>query len=597
MGKSAPSPTPPRETSAAATGTNVSTAIANAFMTNMDETGPDGSRTFTQSGQEPVTDPYTGQTYQVPRFSVNTTLSPQQQAIADQNNSARLNMATTGANQSAFLNSYLGQGMDASGAPALRSNFGPNFNGSFNGNVGLRNTAGLIDNAGLNTNAGQTTNAGQNGNAGQTTNAGQNGNAGQMTNAGQTTNAGQRTNAGLNQNFSLGTQLGLGENSGMRSGVGPGFTTTYAGDGDFSGDRRRVEDAMWERSAGDRTSAEASLRTGLANKGIREGSAAWNSEMERLGRQNTDARLATTLAGGQEQSRMVNLARDRAMFGNDAVLGRFNSENQVALASADFTNRARAGNAEFSNNAASNVNSQNNAAALANSQFANQANLTNSQFSNQANLTNATFANQANLTTNEVANRANLTNATFANQANLTNNEVSNQANLTNASFANQANATNTAFANDALIAGGQFTNAARGSEADRSNNAAMQQAQFGMAAQNAQNQTAQSEAQFGNAARGQSLSEMFAMRNQPINEISALMAGGQVSQPNFQSGVGVNPMPTTDNASIIGNFDDQRLRSWQETQGARGSMLSGIGGMFAGGAGSAFNGIRNFGR
>jgi hypothetical protein len=73
MGK-APDPTPPRETSAAQTGTSVSTAIANAFLTNMDETGPDGSKTFDQTGDYTFTDPYTQETYTVPRFSLTQTL-------------------------------------------------------------------------------------------------------------------------------------------------------------------------------------------------------------------------------------------------------------------------------------------------------------------------------------------------------------------------------------------------------------------------------------------------------------------------------------------------------------------------------------------
>ncbi len=108
MGKSSPAPTPPRETSAATTGTNVTTAIGNAFMQNMNEITPDGTRTFTQTGQEFVTDPYTGQTYEIPRFTVEQTLSPDQQAIKEQNDRASLNLATLGADQSGFLNDYMG---------------------------------------------------------------------------------------------------------------------------------------------------------------------------------------------------------------------------------------------------------------------------------------------------------------------------------------------------------------------------------------------------------------------------------------------------------------------------------------------------------
>lgn len=107
MGKSSPKPTPPRETSAAATGTNVSTAVANAFMTNMDETTPDGTKKFTQTGTRQVTDPYTGQTYDVPTFGVTQTLSPQQQAIKGQNDRASLNLSTLGADLSGSLGKQL----------------------------------------------------------------------------------------------------------------------------------------------------------------------------------------------------------------------------------------------------------------------------------------------------------------------------------------------------------------------------------------------------------------------------------------------------------------------------------------------------------
>lgn len=109
MSKDAPDPTPPRETSSATTSSNLSTAIGNAWLTNMNEYGPDGSREFTQSGMQTVTDPYTGQTYQVPQFSVRTTLSPQQQAIKAEQDRASLNLSGLGANLSDQLGSKLTQ--------------------------------------------------------------------------------------------------------------------------------------------------------------------------------------------------------------------------------------------------------------------------------------------------------------------------------------------------------------------------------------------------------------------------------------------------------------------------------------------------------
>lgn len=261
MGKSrAPAPTDPRETSAAATGTNVSTAIANAFLTNMDEYGPDGTRTFGQSGSESVTDPFTGQTIQVPRFSVTTTLSPQQQAIKEQQDAASMNLATLGNNLSGTL--------------------------------------------------------------------------------------GQQ----LTGNFRLG-------NEAVESRL-------------FDLGRQRLDPMFAQR--------DEDLRTRLANQGIKAGTAAYDREMANFGQQQNDA------------------------------------FNQLLL------------------------------------------------------------------------------------------------------------------------------------------------------------------------SGRGQATQELLTEDNQRINQISALLGGGQVSMPNFMSGVGVNPMATTDNASIIANNDAQRMNQWQQNQAATGSMIGALGGLFS---------------
>lgn len=103
----APQPTPPKETSAASTATNVSTAIANSYLGNYNEVTPDGTRTFKKIGSESIYDPYTKQTYDVPRFKVKETLSANQQAIKDQQDLAKINLSQTGAEQSAFLRDYL----------------------------------------------------------------------------------------------------------------------------------------------------------------------------------------------------------------------------------------------------------------------------------------------------------------------------------------------------------------------------------------------------------------------------------------------------------------------------------------------------------
>lgn len=94
MGKpSAPAAPDPKETASASTGTNIGTAIANSWMNNVDQVTPDGSLTYETTGYETYTDPYTGQSYQIPKRKATQTLSPQQQAIKDKADGAKGNIA------------------------------------------------------------------------------------------------------------------------------------------------------------------------------------------------------------------------------------------------------------------------------------------------------------------------------------------------------------------------------------------------------------------------------------------------------------------------------------------------------------------------
>jgi hypothetical protein len=81
---------------------------------------------------------------------------------------------------------------------------------------------------------------------------------------------------------------------------------------------------------------------------------------------------------------------------------------------------------------------------------------------------------------------------------------------------------------------------------------------------------------------RGQATNELLTEDNQRINQISALMSGGQVSQPNFQTGSQVGGIAGTDNASIIANADQARMNAWQQKQASMGSLIGGLGGLFS---------------
>ncbi len=135
MGKpSPPTPPDPQQVAGAQTGTNVSTAIANTAMGQVNQVTPDGSLTYSATGQHTWTDPSTGQSYTVPQYTATTTLSPEAAAIRAQNNAASLNLATLAANQSGRADQLLSQPFSLDSVPggADRTGFGP---ASYGGNL------------------------------------------------------------------------------------------------------------------------------------------------------------------------------------------------------------------------------------------------------------------------------------------------------------------------------------------------------------------------------------------------------------------------------------------------------------------------------
>jgi len=118
MGKpKAPKAPDPKDTAAAQTGTNVSTAIANANLGNVNQVTPYGNLTYSQTGSYQMMDPSTKTNYAVPQFTATTSLSPEQQSVLNQNNKTDLNLATLGADQSGRLNTLLGNRFTLSGLP------------------------------------------------------------------------------------------------------------------------------------------------------------------------------------------------------------------------------------------------------------------------------------------------------------------------------------------------------------------------------------------------------------------------------------------------------------------------------------------------
>jgi len=105
-------------------------------------------------------------------------------------------------------------------------------------------------------------------------------------------------------------------------------------------------------------------------------------------------------------------------------------------------------------------------------------------------------------------------------------------------------------------------------------------------AAQQQQFQQNIAQQQFRNTAIQQALAQQAAIRSIPVNEISALLSGGQVNVPQFQgySGVTVAPAPVFQAGQAAGDFAQ---RNYQNQVGAYNAQM-GLFGNLAGAAGTA---------
>jgi hypothetical protein len=106
MGKSAPKAPDPAQTAAAQGAWNSFTAQQQQQMNMIGQNSPWGSLDYQQTGSTWVTDP-NGKRVEVPTYTANTTLSPEQQKIFDASQSAQGNLANIANDQSAWLVDYL----------------------------------------------------------------------------------------------------------------------------------------------------------------------------------------------------------------------------------------------------------------------------------------------------------------------------------------------------------------------------------------------------------------------------------------------------------------------------------------------------------
>ena len=338
MSKSDP-PTPPNPTAlaGAATSTNIGTGIANSYLNNMNQITREGELRFDQTGNFDWNDPETGKTYKIPRFTATQILSGDQEAVAQQTDQAKYNLANMANTQSERVKNLLGNEMDFSGAPGAGD---PNLIG---GMSDPRSKMGFNAQRYLDANPDVFRLAAQEGidpNAFAEYHYQQVG-AGEGR---QTGYAGQQT----------GTLADTGQQQ-REFGDAGDITRSYSPDDNWSADRSRVEQSLFDRLNPQLDRERANLEQRLSDQGIRYGSTAYTQAMDDYSRQSNDARLAVTAAGGQEQTRMTDMAAKAAGFQNAAqqqaytqAQGRgqfFNAAQQAdyaqALSSGQFKNAAQ----------------------------------------------------------------------------------------------------------------------------------------------------------------------------------------------------------------------------------------------------------------
>ena len=120
--------------------------------------------------------------------------------------------------------------------------------------------------------------------------------------------------------------------------------------------------------------------------------------------------------------------------------------------------------------------------------------------------------------------------------------------------------------------------------------NAALQQQAAANTAQAQQFNQALQGGQFGNTALQQSLAQQLQLRNQPLNEIAALMSGSQVQMPQFQgyTGANVGAAPVFGAAQAQGDYAQKNYANQMAGYNNQMSGLFGLGGALAGGIGQA---------
>lgn len=478
----APAPPDPTATAAAQTGTNVGTAVANTAMGQVNQVTPDGNLTYSQTGTYAWTDPNSGKTYNLPQYTATTSLSPEAQKIRDASNSANLNLANLAASQSSRAGDLLSRPIDLSSIPE-----GSDRSGQTTAQYGADLSAPQYSTQGT---------------------AAPNYSVGQAAPTGSAATALPT----FSQRSATPTLSDVEGSAGLKTGY----------QNDFSADRKRIEDALYERMNPQMARDREDMERNLANRGIKLGSAEYDRAMGQVDKAENDARVATVLAGGQEQSRLANLARDEATFGNTAL-------------QQELLNRTGA-----------------------------------TQYGNDIRLQSYGLNEDARRYGDD---RAAQTFSLAEDQRR----------------YGDDRDLERYALNEDRARYGDTLADRKYGmAEEQRRYGDSMegqrfidQQAIQGRADANQNNQFNQRQALLDalDRRRSQSMQEQFAIRNQPINEITALLSGSQVGTPNFNVAQ-PSTMPTTDVAGVNQQGYANQMAAWQQKMQQQQALMGGLFGL-----------------
>ena len=285
-------PTPPNPilTAGAQTASNIGTAVTGSYLNNYNQQTPTGSLSYDVTGNYPFTDPLTGQVYNIPRWTATQSLTPAGQQLQNTNQQTSQNLANLGNYESQSLYDMLrdpSRSLQAAyaGAPSAAPMDWLHNDAANNGGV---NPVGYA----------------------------------QMSFGGDNPIQMYLPDRGLQQ-----TTFGDAGN----------ITRDYGPADNYSADRQRVEESLYKRIDPQLQQDRERLRQQLADQGIQYGTEAYDRAIAAADRQTTDARLAVTAQGGQEQQRLNDMAAQRAGFQNSAQQQAYNQ----ALGRGQFANQAQ----------------------------------------------------------------------------------------------------------------------------------------------------------------------------------------------------------------------------------------------------------------